>query len=370
MRYRVLALDPHSQHMSLPVLRKVRDLVQAGATVAGPKPTDTPSLSDDAREFQNIVDEMWGSGAGEPSYGKGKVYAGPISTAVMRAMQVLPDFEYTKSQGDTEILFVHRKLSDGDLYYLDNRQDRNEDLEATFRITGKDAELWHADTGVMEPASFRIADGRTTVPLHLEPWGTVFVVFRKPAKIPSRTLPKIADSSVATVEGPWDLSFEADRGAPAKITLDKLTSWSDNTDEGIKYFSGTGTYTKTIEAPPDWFKPGTRLSIDLGEVKNLAEVSVNGKPLGIVWKAPYRMDVTNALKRGTNRVEIKVTNPWVNRIIGDRQPNVTKTYTFTSPKFYKADSKLVESGLLGPVQVIRSAPRDNLSNQRVGSSQH
>ena len=370
MRYRVLALDPHSQHMSLPVLRKVRDLVQAGATVAGPKPADTPSLSDDAREFQNIVDEMWGSGAGEPSYGKGKVYTGPISTAVMRAMQVLPDFEYTKSQGDTEILFVHRKLSDGDLYYLDNRQDRNEDLEATFRITGKDAELWHADTGVMEPASFRIADGRTTVPLHLEPWGTVFVVFRKPAKIPSRTLPKIADSSVATVEGPWDLSFEADRGAPAKITLDKLTSWSDNTDEGIKYFSGTGTYTKTIEAPPDWFKPGTRLSIDLGEVKNLAEVSVNGKPLGIVWKAPYRMDVTNALKRGTNRVEIKVTNPWVNRIIGDRQPNVTKTYTFTSPKFYKADSKLVESGLLGPVQVIRSAPRDNLSNQQVGSSQH
>ena len=112
------------------------------------------------------------------------------------------------------------------------------------------------------------------------------------------------------------------------------------------------------------------MSIDLGEVKNLAEVSVNGKPLGIVWKAPYRMDVTNALKRGTNRVEIKVTNPWVNRIIGDRQPNVTKTYTFTSPKFYKADSKLVESGLLGPVQVIRSAPRDNLSNQRVGSSQH
>jgi len=313
---------------------------------------------------------MWGSGAGEPSYGKGKVYTGPISTAVMRAMQVLPDFEYTKSQGDTEILFVHRKLSDGDLYYLDNRQDRNEDLEATFRITGKDAELWHADTGVMEPASFRIADGRTTVPLHLEPWGTVFVVFRRPAKIPSRTLPQIADSSVATVEGPWDLSFEADRGAPAKITLDKLASWSDNTDEGIKYFSGTATYTKTIEAPPDWFKPGTRLSIDLGEVKNLAEVSVNGKPLGIVWKAPYRMDVTNALKRGTNRVEIKVTNPWVNRIIGDRQPNVTKTYTFTSPKFYKADSKLVESGLLGPVQVIRSAPRDNLSNQRVGSSQH
>ena len=354
MRYKVLALDPHSQHMSLPVLRKIRDLVQSGAIVAGPKPTDTPSLSDDPQKFQSIVDELWGSGTGEHRYGKGKVYAGPMSAEVMRAIQVVPDFEYTKPQSDTEVLFVHRKLIDADLYYVDNRQDRNQDLDAIFRITGKEAEIWHADTGVMESASFRIADGRTTVPLHLEPWGAVFVIFRKPAQTSLRTLPKIVDSSIATVEGPWDLNFQADHGAPAKITLDKLVSWSDNTDEGVKYFSGTGTYTKIIQAPPDWFKRGTRLSIDLGEVKNLAEVSVNGRPLGIVWKTPYRVDVTNALKPGANTVEVKVTNAWVNRIIGDRQPNVTKTYTFTSPNYYKADSKLVASGLLGPVQIVQS----------------
>jgi hypothetical protein len=167
-------------------------------------------------------------------------------------------------------------------------------------------------------------------------------------------VPKITDSSIATVDGPWNLSFQADRGAPTKITVDKLASWSDNADEGVKYFSGTGTYTKTIQAPRDWFKQGTRLSIDLGEVKNLAEVSVNGKPLGIVWKTPYRVDVTSALTPGANTVAIKVTNPWVNRIIGDRQPNVTKTYTFTSPKYYQADSKLVLSGLLGPVQIMQS----------------
>jgi hypothetical protein len=354
MKYGVLALDPHSQHMSLPVLRKIRDLVRAGAIVAGPTPTDTPSLSDDPKEFQSIVDEMWGSGTGGHGYGKGKVYPGPMSPEVMRAIQVVPDFEYSKPQSDTDVLFVHRKLSDRDLYYVNNRQDRNEDLDATFRITGKEAELWHADSGVMEPASFRIANGRTTVPLHLEPWGTVFVVFHKPAQTSSRNLPKITDSSIATVEGPWDLSFQADRGAPSKITLDKLASWSDNADEGVKYFSGTGTYAKTIQAPADWFKRGTRLSIDLGEVKNLAEISVNGKPIGIVWKTPYRVDVDEVLKPGANTVEIKVTNPWVNRIIGDRQPNVTKTHAFTSPKFYKADSKLVPSGLLGPVQIIRS----------------
>jgi hypothetical protein len=121
----------------------------------------------------------------------------------------------------------------------------------------------------------------------------------------------------------------------------------------VKYFSGAAVYTKSIQAPGDWFKKGAHLSIDLGEVKNLAEVSVNGKPLGIVWKTPYRVDVTSALHPGANTVEIKVTNPWVNRIIGDRQPNVAKTYTLTSPKFYKADSKLVPSGLLGPVQIIQ-----------------
>jgi hypothetical protein len=192
------------------------------------------------------------------------------------------------------------------------------------------------------------------VPVHLDPWGTVFVVFRNAAKTSSRIVPKMADRSIATLEGPCDLSFQADRGAPAKLTLDRLASWTDSADEGVQYFSGTGTYTKMIQAPGDWFKPGTRLSIDLGEVKNIAEVSVNGKPLGIVWKTPYRIDVTDVMKAGANTVEIKVTNPWVNRIIGDRQPNVTKTYTFTSPKYYKADSKLIPSGLLGPVQILQS----------------
>ncbi len=185
-------------------------------------------------------------------------------------------------------------------------------------------------------------------------WGTVFVVFRKPTKAPSRTLPKISEGSIATVDGPWDLSFQSDRGAPAKVALEKLASWSETPDEGVKYFSGTVTYTKTIQARSDWFKHGSRRSIDLGDVKNLAEVSVNGKSLGIVWKAPYRVDVANVLKPGANVVVLKIINPWVNRIIGDRQPNVAKTYTFTSPKFYKADSKLVSSGLLGPIQVLQS----------------
>jgi hypothetical protein len=354
LRYRVLALDPHTQHMSLPVLRKIRDLVQAGGIVAGPKPTDTPSLSDDPKEFQAIADQLWGAGSGN-SMGKGRVYGDKKLDEVLTTIGVTPDFDYTKPESDTNLLFVHRKLPDGDLYYVDNRNDRDEVLDASFRVTGKEAELWHPDTGATEPASFQTANGRTTVPLHLEPWGTVFVVFRKSTKTSSRNLPKTIDSTLTTVDGSWDLTFEPNLGAPARITVDNLTSWSDSTDEGVKYFSGKGTYTKSIEAPKDWFTAGATISIDLGEVKNLAEVSVNGKPLGILWKTPYRVDVTHALKPGKNTVEIRVTNAWVNRIVGDRQPNVTKTFTFTSPKFYKADSKLVASGLIGPVKIIRSA---------------
>jgi hypothetical protein len=182
----------------------------------------------------------------------------------------------------------------------------------------------------------------------------VFVVFRHPSKAASRALPGVVENQVATIEGPWDLSFQPDRGAPPKITLAKLVPWQESKDEGVKYFGGTGTYTKTIQATSDWFKPGAELWIDLGQVKNLAEVSVNGKPLGIVWKTPYRVDATSALHPGSNTLEIRVTNGWANRIIGDRQPNATKTYTFTSPKFYKANAPLQPSGLLGPVQVIQS----------------
>lgn len=121
-----------------------------------------------------------------------------------------------------------------------------------------------------------------------------------------------------------------------------------------KYFAGTGTYMKTIQATAEWFKPGAHLWIDLGSVKNLAQVSVNGKPLGIVWKTPYRVNATTALKPSANAIEIKVTKGGANRIIGDCQPNAAKTYTYTFPKFYRADSPLLPSGLLGRVQIVRA----------------
>jgi len=353
MSYRLLGLDPYSQHMSLPVLRAIYKLVEDGAQVAGPKPSDDPSQADDQVEFKMLNDELFGDGSGVHKVGKGTVYAGQKLADVFATLHVVPDFDYSKKESDPRLLFVHRRLSDGDLYFVDNRTDRSEAVEASFRVTGKAPELWHADTGKTEPASYTIADGRTSVPLTLEPWGTVFVVFRKPTSVMSHQLPKVAQTSLSNVDGPWTVSFQPDLGAPPSITLNSLASWSENSDTGVKYFSGTGTYTKTIQAPADWFKKGAHLWIDLGDVKNLAEVTVNGKKLGVVWHTPYRVDATVALKPGANEVVIKVTNSWVNRLIGDQQPGATK-YTFADVKPYKANSTLLPSGLLGPVAVVRT----------------
>jgi hypothetical protein len=353
MSYRLLVLDPYSRHMSLPVLRAIHSLAEQGASVAGQKPTDTPSLADDQAEFSRLNTELFGDGTGVHSVGKGKVFAGQDGAAALKALDVAPDFDHSKPEADTRIAFVHRKLPDGDIYFLDNRSDRDETVDATFRIAGKAPELWRAETGMSEPASYKIANGRTTVPLHLEPWGTVFVVFRKPAPSPARTLPTTEETELATIEGPWNVTFQENRGAPASVPFDKLISWTDSNVAGVKYFSGAGTYTSALDAPSAWFNPGSHLWIDLGDVKDLAEVSVNGVSLGVVWHAPYRVDVTKALRPGSNVIKVKVVNTWVNRLIGDQQPNATK-YTFADITPYTASSPLSPSGLLGPVELVRT----------------
>ena len=352
MSYRVLALDSNSRYMTLLVLRKISEMVQAGAVVVGDKPVCTPSLRDDQVEFKRIADRLWGDGKGKNTFGKGRVYAGQTIAEVLTSNNIIPDFEYTKPQEKTNLLFVHRKLDDVEIYWVNNRNNNVENLEATFRLGGKAPEVWHPETGVIEEASYNIAEGRTTVPLRMEPNDAVFVVFRKKAVKSSNTVMQPVETKLAVIEGPWNISFQSDRGAPAHIVIDELTSWSNNMDPGVKYFSGTGSYTKTIKASAGWFNEGTQIWLDLGEVKNLAEVVVNGKSAGIVWKTPFRVNITRQLKQGENVLEIRVTNLWVNRLIGDQQPGNPKKITYTTPTFYQANSPLLPSGLLGPVKIV------------------
>ena len=161
------------------------------------------------------------------------------------------------------VSWLHRRAGDADIYFVANRTDRAQDINARFRVSGKEAELWHADTGEIEPAEFSIADGRTTVPLHLAERESVFVVFRRAASSSARTLPRATVTTLATVDGPWTVSFPSNLGAPAKITLAKLESWTANADEGVKYFSGTATYTKTVQVDRRWFRPAARKSCSI-----------------------------------------------------------------------------------------------------------
>jgi hypothetical protein len=361
--YRILYLGGNSRRMTLAVLRQLESLVEQGAVVVGAKPIDSPSLSDDEKEFHNLADELWGGAAAQSGsvrrVGKGRVYTGMTANQVLAALDVARDFEYTRPEADAALMFVHRRLEDGDIYFVDNRKDRTESVDATFRVEGRTPELWDAATGESKPVSYRIAEGRTTIPLRLDPFGAIFVVFRAPATATSRQLPEPAVARVAGLDEAlnenWSVSFQPGRGAPEQVEFDRLGSWSDNSMEGVKYFSGTATYAKTVEVPASGFRPGAHLWLDLGDVEDVAEVAVNGKPLGILWKAPFTVDVTGALRPGSNQVTIKVTNLWVNRLIGDQQSDAEKKYTFTDFKPYKADSPLLRSGLLGPLQLLSVA---------------
>jgi hypothetical protein len=180
----------------------------------------------------------------------------------------------------------------------------------------------------------------------------VFVVFQSPATKSTVVLPGKTEKEITVVEGSWSIAFQPNRGASTGATFEKLTSYTENPDTGIKYFSGTATYTKTVNIGSNLIEKDSKTWLDLGEVKNLAEVVVNGKSLGIVWKKPFRVDVTGDIKAGKNKLEIKVTNLWVNRLIGDQQPDAKQKITYTAIPFYKANSKLQPSGLLGPVKLI------------------
>lgn len=342
MSYQVLVLDENAKNMSLPVLRKIRALVKAGATITGIKPERTPSLSDDQSEFSKIVAEVW-------SGNNKNVFLNASLEQALAAKNVRADFAYVKPQNDTEILYVHRTLPDREIYWINNRKDRAEEIEAGFRMTGRTPEIWHPETGKIERISFQIKDGRTTVPLHLEPHDAVFIVFSGKATVASYKQPQVTTKQLATISNPWSVSFQTGRGAPAATTLSTLQSWTENNDPGIKYFSGTASYKTTFRLPA--IAKGAGIELDLGSVKNLAEVIINGQNIGILWKTPFKTDITSAVKAGENQLEIKVTNLWVNRLTGDLQPNVTYKITYTTMPFYQANSPLLPSGLLGPVTV-------------------
>jgi hypothetical protein len=395
MSYALLVL-PDLDVISPAAIRKIRDLVRDGATVMGRKPQRSTGLRGDD-EVAGISAELWGG----QRTGKGRVIAGRTARQVLAADGLQPDFEFTAQPG-ANLDYIHRRTPEADIYFVSNQGDRPEVIDAIFRITGKAPELWFPETGeIRRQAFFRATDdGRTTLPLPLHAYGSAFVVFRKPAgehfisaakdgrpaavavwidgnraaslvgaepgqyrlthstgRSVTVTVPPAPEPRI--IAGPWNVRFAPGWGAPAAVLFESLASWTQHADAGVKYFSGTAAYEKEIEVAAELLRPHHALELDLGDVRELAEVILNGRNLGILWKPPRRVDMTGVVHPGKNRLEIRVTNLWPNRIIGDQFLPEPQRLTRTNIRKFTKESPLLPSGLLGPV-VLRSVARTNV----------
>ena len=356
MNYKVLYFDKGTQKVTLPVLKKVLEMVRQGAVLVGTRPEGSPSLVDNPAEVKKVLDTLWPGGP-IARVGKGLVFNSKDVGAALKIIHLAPDFSYMKPKPDSKVMFIHRHLSDGEIYFVANRVDRAENVETSYRVTGYRPELWDPATGETAPVSYRIQDGRTYITIPFDPFGSVFVVFRKHTTAASQTVPTPEWNTITTLHGPWHVAFQAGRGAPATATFDTLSDFRYNSNPGIRYFSGIATYSKEVQIPGDLLRGKGQLWLDLGQVNNLAEVWVNGKLAGTAWKSPYRVDISKEVVAGTNHIQIKSVNVWVNRIIGDAQPGIKHKITLRTSfrQFYHANSPLVPAGLIGPVKIIRSS---------------
>jgi hypothetical protein len=351
MSYRVLVLRDHTA-ISIAVLRKVKQLAEAGATIIGPRPVEAMSLADSDAEVKQIASELWDAG---------RVIADKTARVVLTARGPKPDFEYHGGDEATDVDYIHRRVDSDDIYFVASRSKRPEDITCTFRVAGKAPELWNPVSGErLFAAAYTEDHGRTSMPMEFAPCGSCFVVFREPStKRPATASSNtVRFTALSKLNGPWQVSFDTKWGGPGTVQFDELVSWSERDEPGIKFYSGTAVYRKTFELREDFQRCGEegRLWLDLGSVRELAEVRVNGQSCGIVWSPPFRVEISRAAREGTNELEIEVVNFWPNRIIGDAALPPEQRLTRTNVRELTEDTELMESGLLGPVVLQTRRP--------------
>jgi hypothetical protein len=369
--YRLLVL-PAVETMTPALLEKISSLVEAGAMVVGSPPKKSASLSGYPQcdqKVQDIARRLWGSlevpkTASEQVYGKGKISWGG-NLAVQNKDSLYPDYELTAGilrqmgvkkdfESSASLRYTHRVTKDGDIYFVSNRTGQPTKASCIFNTDNGVPELWDPLTGKTRALpEFSARDGRTTLSLSFDSYQSWFIVFAKNAHAPSDERKNFPETEkVATLDKTWMVSFDPKWGGPESVPFDSLTDWTSRPEKGIRYYSGIAVYRQHFDLPTaaDTGK-NNRLYIDLGKVKNMARVRLNGQDLGVVWTAPWKVDITGIVKAKDNQLEISVANLWPNRLIGDDQlpQDGIKRYTFTTYDPYNKDSPLLESGLMGPV---------------------
>lgn len=354
MQYRVLMLSDDAA-LSAASLEALRRLLEAGATVVGRRPRGwAPGLGGSESAVERMIDSLWGAAptaGGERKIGQGRLIWGRPVAEVLAGMRIAPDFEVLGTADNAPIRFIHRQLPGAGIYFLSNQSSRRLDLTCAFRVAGRQPELWDPVTGATRDlAEWRSEGGRTVLPLRFEDAQSWFVVFRKPLREPDarKNFPDL--ETVAAISGPWQVYFDPAWGGPESVVFETLDDWTERPEEGIRYYSGKATYVRSFDVPVS--ADAKTIWLDLGRLRHVAEVRVNGEGLGVVWCAPWRVRLPRALKRRGNRLEIDIVNLWPNRMIGDSLPNAPRRYTETNLRVYKPDSPLVASGLYGPVRLL------------------
>jgi hypothetical protein len=391
--YHLLVL-PLIETMTPKLLGKIETLVKAGAFVVGIPPKKSPSLVNYPACDANVAStalKLWNNdkSAGDTqgnSYGLGKIFRTAHST-VVDSTRPYPAYDATSLilkhlnipedfSSDGPVRYAHRTSTGLDIYFVANRSDAIINSECRFRGGHGAPELWNPLTGESRILTEYSSSGEyTSIPIRFEAHQSFFVVFSRETQSSSlsgqsgKNFP--SRKKILTLDGPWKLSFDPRWGGPGEIKFDQLDDWSKRPEPGIKFYSGTVTYQKTFTLPDDIAEKSTPLFISLGEVYNLAEISLNGVKLGTLWTSPWSLEITKAIKKGSNSLEIKVVNLWPNRLIGDEQypsdgirnrkwpdwllenkARTSQRTTFASFSFYKKESPLLKSGLLGPVVIL------------------
>jgi len=360
MSYAVMLL-PNQVHMPLEVLKKISELVNAGATVVGPRPTTVPGLKEWEKEniaLNQLAGDLWGKSDGQPLvenvYGKGMIINGLTPDEVLKRKGIAPDFSFT---GYSDIDFIHRTTNSGEIYFLRNESDQTVNSTCRFRVAKMYPEIWDASTGeILRIADFSNEDDGTAFEIGLPAHGSIFVVFNKENR---KELPVFADSRNSEkgteISGSWIVNFPPNWGAPASVVFDRLFSWTESEDNGIKYFSGTATYQNSFSLDNESLN--RKIILDLGELRDVAEIFINGKSAGILWTKPFQADISQLVKTGENDLKIEIVNLWVNRMTGDLLSDPEDRYCKTNQTFMTKEVwpggdepfRLQTAGLLGPV---------------------